>query len=61
VNGTHQLLVYSNDDNLLGRNINTINKNTEALLDTSNYTGLEGNTEKTIHLFMSQHMKLINP
>jgi hypothetical protein len=30
VNGTHQLLVYTDDDTLLDENINTIKKNTNA-------------------------------
>jgi hypothetical protein len=30
LNGTHQLLVYADDDNMLGGSIHTIGKNTEA-------------------------------
>jgi hypothetical protein len=40
LNGTHQLLAYA-DVNLLGDNIDTINKNTEALIDASKEVGLE--------------------
>jgi len=31
LNGTHQFLVYADDDNILGRSVHTVKKNTEAL------------------------------
>jgi hypothetical protein len=47
LNGTHQLLAYADDVNLLGDNIDTINNNTETLIDASKEVGLEVNIEKT--------------
>jgi hypothetical protein len=55
LNGTHQLLAYADDGNLLGDNIDTINKNTETLTDASKEVGLEINVEKTKYIFLSHH------
>jgi hypothetical protein len=55
LNGTHQLLVYVDDVNSLGKNINIIKKNAEALVDASKEIGLEVNSEKTKYMFMSHH------
>jgi hypothetical protein len=32
INGTHQLLIYADDVNVLGHNINTTKKNPETLM-----------------------------
>jgi hypothetical protein len=37
------------------RNINNINKNTEAISDTSKSIGLEVNMESTKYMFVSHH------
>jgi hypothetical protein len=52
LNGTHQLLDYADDVNLLGDNIDTIKKNMETLIDASKEVGLEVNREKTKYTYM---------
>jgi hypothetical protein len=53
LNGTHQLLAYADYVNILGENIDTIQKSTEALLDAGKEVGLEVNSEKTKYMLMS--------
>jgi hypothetical protein len=56
--GTYQLLVYADDVNLLGDNIDTIKNNAETLIDVSKEVGLELNVEKTKYMLISRHHKI---
>jgi hypothetical protein len=55
LSGTHQLLVYADDVNLLADNINIIKKITETLIDASKKFGLEVKIEKTKYMFLSRN------
>jgi hypothetical protein len=55
LNGTHQLLAYADDVNLLGDNIDTINKNIETLIDASKEVELEVNVERTKYMLVSYY------
>jgi hypothetical protein len=56
LNGTHHLLAYV-DVNIVGENIDTIQRNTKSLLDVSKEVGLEVNPEKTKYMLVSRCQK----
>jgi hypothetical protein len=55
LNGTHHLLAYTDDANLLGDNIDTVKKNTDNLIDGSREVDIEINVEKTKSMLLSYH------
>jgi hypothetical protein len=50
-------LAYADDVNIVGENIDTIQRNKKALLDASKEDGLEVNPEKTKYMLMSRCQK----
>jgi hypothetical protein len=48
-------LLYADDMNLLGDNIDTIKKNTQTIINASREIGLIVNIEKTKYMFLSRH------
>ena len=54
LNGTHQLLVYADDVNILGGSVHTVKENTEALIVASKENGLEVNADKSKYVVMSR-------
>jgi len=54
LNGTHQLLAYADDVNILGGSVDTVKKIAEALVAATKETGLEVNAHKTKYMTVSQ-------
>ncbi|KAJ4451313.1 hypothetical protein ANN_02774 [Periplaneta americana] len=59
LNELHQLLLYANDMNMLGKNSQTIRENTEILLEASKAIGLEVNPEKIKYMIMSRDHNIV--
>ena len=53
LNSTHQLLVYTDDVNILGERVHTVKENAIVLVLASKETGLEVNSERTKYMVMS--------
>jgi hypothetical protein len=53
LNGTHQLLTYANDVNIMGGSIRAVKENAEALVVDAKKIGLEVNADKTKYMVMS--------
>jgi hypothetical protein len=54
LNGTHQLLVYADDGNILDGSVHTIQKSTEASIVANKEIGLEANANKTKYMVMTR-------
>jgi len=53
-NGTHQLLAYADDVNILGGSVHTVMENPEALIVATKEIGLKVNADKTKYMIMSR-------
>jgi len=54
LNGTHHLLAYADDVNILGGSVHTVKENAEALRVATKEIGLEINADKTKYMIMSR-------
>ena len=54
LNGTHQLLAYADDVNILGGSAHVVKENAEALVVAAKEIGLEVNTDKTKYVVTSR-------
>jgi hypothetical protein len=58
LNGTHLLLAYADDVNLLADNIDIIKKNTDTLIGTNKKVGLKINVDKTKYKLLSHNQNV---
>ena len=59
LNGKYQLLVYADDVNMLGENLQTIRENTEIFIKASKDIGLEVNSDKTKCMITSRQQTIV--
>src|SRR5215813_3878963 len=54
LSGTHRLLAYVDDVNILGGSVHTVKKNAETLVAATKEIGLEVNADKSKYMVMSR-------
>jgi retron-type reverse transcriptase len=54
LNGTHQVMAYADDVNILEGSVRTVKENAEAIVVTTKEIGLEVNVDKTKNMVMSR-------
>ena len=59
INGKLYMLVYADDVNMLGENLQTIRENTEIFIKASKDIGLEVNSEKTKYMITSHQQNTL--
>jgi hypothetical protein len=52
LNGTHQIMVYADNVNILGRSVHTIKENAGGVVVANKEIGLEVNADKTMYMVM---------
>jgi hypothetical protein len=58
INGTHQLLVYADDVNILGLSVHTIQVNTKALVVAGREIGQDVNADKKISTLSCHEIRM---
>ena len=58
MNGKYQLLVYADDVNMLGGNLQTVRENTEIFIKTSKDIGLEVHSDNTKYMLTSRQQNI---
>ena len=59
MNGTHQVIAYADDVNLIGDDIRTIERNADVLLNACKDIGLAVNKGKTKYMEIGLHRGMI--
>ena len=59
MNGTHQVLAYAKDVNLISDDIRTVGRNADKLLNVCKDIGLAVNTQKTKYMEVGRHRSMM--